>query len=163
MASAPGFNVSPHSFGRGKRARSRTRTRTPARASTVAAMQAAGVRRLLAVSAAVLFDDLGLAGTILRRTLLRNVGDDSIEMERIVVASALYALLRRLARTQIGMELTRLRQLIETGEIATGARRVEDLERKEKGVLEGRELQPQPAAPFSTAERSQWPTTGGVR
>ena len=57
--------------------------------STVAAMQAAGVRRLLVVSAAVLFDDLGLAGTILRRTLLRNVGDDSAEMERIVIASAL--------------------------------------------------------------------------
>jgi putative NADH-flavin reductase len=57
--------------------------------STVAAMQAAGVRRLLVVSAAVLFDDLGLFGKILRRTLLRNVGDDSIEMERIVVASAL--------------------------------------------------------------------------
>ena len=57
--------------------------------STVAAMQAAGVRRLLVVSAAVLFDDLGLAGKILRHTLLRNVGDDSIEMERIVTASAL--------------------------------------------------------------------------
>jgi putative NADH-flavin reductase len=57
--------------------------------STVAAMQAAGVWRLIVVSAAVLFDDLGLAGTILRRTLLRNVGDDSVEMERIVVASAL--------------------------------------------------------------------------
>ena len=57
--------------------------------STVAAMQAAGVRRLLVVSAAVLFDDLGFAGRILRRTLLRNVGDDSIEMERIVIASAL--------------------------------------------------------------------------
>jgi putative NADH-flavin reductase len=57
--------------------------------STAAAMQTAGVRRLLVVSAAVLFDDLGLAGKILRRTLLRNVGDDSIEMERIVVASAL--------------------------------------------------------------------------
>jgi putative NADH-flavin reductase len=57
--------------------------------STVAAMQAAGVRRLIVVSAAVLFDDLGLAGTILRRTLLRSVGNDSAEMERIVVASAL--------------------------------------------------------------------------
>jgi putative NADH-flavin reductase len=57
--------------------------------STVAAMQAAGVRRLIVVSAAVLFDDLGLAGTILRRTLLRNVGDDSSDMERIVMASAL--------------------------------------------------------------------------
>jgi putative NADH-flavin reductase len=57
--------------------------------STVAAMQAAGVRRLLVVSAAVLFDDLGIAGRLLRRTLLRNVGDDSIAMERIVMASAL--------------------------------------------------------------------------
>ena len=57
--------------------------------STVAAMEAAGVRRLVVVSAAVLFDDLGVAGTVLRRTLLRNVGDDSLEMERIVVASAL--------------------------------------------------------------------------
>ena len=57
--------------------------------STVAAMQAARVRRLLVVSAAVLFDDLGLAGKILRHTLLRNIADDSIEMERIVVASAL--------------------------------------------------------------------------
>jgi putative NADH-flavin reductase len=57
--------------------------------STVAAMQAVGLHRLLVVSAAVLFDDLGLAGRFLRRTLLRNVGDDSIEMERIVMASAL--------------------------------------------------------------------------
>jgi putative NADH-flavin reductase len=57
--------------------------------STVAAMQASGVRRLLVVSAAVLFDDLGLAGNILRRTLLKNVGDDSLEMERIVVSSGL--------------------------------------------------------------------------
>src|SRR5262245_53288994 len=57
--------------------------------STVASMQAVGLHRLILVSAAVLFDDLGLAGKILRRTLLRNVGDDSIEMERIVVASAL--------------------------------------------------------------------------
>jgi putative NADH-flavin reductase len=57
--------------------------------STVAAMQAAGVRRLLVVSAAMLFDDLGLAGKILRHTLLRNIADDSTEMERIVVASAL--------------------------------------------------------------------------
>jgi putative NADH-flavin reductase len=57
--------------------------------STVAAMQAMGLHRLIVVSAAVLFDDLGIAGRFLRRTLLRNVGDDSIEMERIVVASGL--------------------------------------------------------------------------
>jgi len=81
----------------------------------------------------------------------------------LIVASALYAFLRQLARAQIGMELTRLRQLIETGEIATGARRVEDLERKEKGVLESPELNPTPAMPVTTAQRSAWPTTGGAR
>jgi len=57
--------------------------------STVAAMQAVGLHRLIVVSAAVLFDDLGIAGRLLRRTLLKNVGDDSIAMERIVMASAL--------------------------------------------------------------------------
>ncbi len=57
--------------------------------STVTAMQAAGLRRLVVVSVAVLFDDLGIAGRVLRRTLLRNVGDDALEMERIVIASAL--------------------------------------------------------------------------
>jgi len=57
--------------------------------STVAAMQAAGVRRLLVVSAAILFSDLGITGSVLRRTLLRNVGDDSLEMERMVMASGL--------------------------------------------------------------------------
>jgi putative NADH-flavin reductase len=57
--------------------------------STVAAMQAVGPHRLIVVSAAVLFDDLGIAGRFLRRTLLRNVGDDSLAMERIVMASAI--------------------------------------------------------------------------
>jgi putative NADH-flavin reductase len=57
--------------------------------STVAAMQAAGLHRLIVVSAAVLFNDLGIAGRVLRRTLLRNVGDDSVGMERVVMASSL--------------------------------------------------------------------------
>jgi putative NADH-flavin reductase len=57
--------------------------------STVAAMLAAGLSRLVVVSVAVLFDDLGIAGRVLRRTLLRNVGDDALDMERIVIASAL--------------------------------------------------------------------------
>jgi putative NADH-flavin reductase len=57
--------------------------------STVAAMQATGVRRLLVVSAAVLFDDAGVLSTILRRTLLRNVAKDSTEMERAVMSSGL--------------------------------------------------------------------------
>jgi putative NADH-flavin reductase len=57
--------------------------------NTVDAMRTSGVRRLIVVSAAVLFTDLGLLGDFLRRTLLKNVGDDSAEMERIVMASGL--------------------------------------------------------------------------
>jgi putative NADH-flavin reductase len=57
--------------------------------STVEAMRAGGPRRLVVVSAAVLFKDLGLLGTLLRRTLLRNVAMDFSEMERVVMASGL--------------------------------------------------------------------------
>jgi putative NADH-flavin reductase len=57
--------------------------------STVMAMQAAGVRRLLVVGVAVLFEDDGLLTAIARRTFLRNVARDSAEMERIVRASDL--------------------------------------------------------------------------
>ena len=52
-------------------------------------MQSAGMRRLLIVSAAILFEDLGLLAAVLRRTLLKNVVIDSGEMERIVTASDL--------------------------------------------------------------------------
>jgi putative NADH-flavin reductase len=57
--------------------------------STVAAMQAAGQRRLLVVSAAMLFQDAGILAAVLRHTLLRNVAEDSAEMERVVMASGL--------------------------------------------------------------------------
>ena len=57
--------------------------------STVSAMQSAGLRRLLIVSAAILFEDLGLLAALLRRTLLRNVVVGSGEMERMVTASDL--------------------------------------------------------------------------
>ncbi len=57
--------------------------------STVAAMQSTGVRRLLVVSAAVLFEDEGVLIALMRRTLLRNVAKDASEMERIVMASDL--------------------------------------------------------------------------
>jgi putative NADH-flavin reductase len=60
-----------------------------AASSTVAAMLTAGPRRLIVVSAAVLFDDLGIPGRILRRTLLRNIAADSAEMERVVRGSGL--------------------------------------------------------------------------
>ena len=54
--------------------------------STVTAMQATGVRRLLVVGVAVLFEDDGILNAIARRTFLRNVARDSAEMERIVRA-----------------------------------------------------------------------------
>ena len=57
--------------------------------STVAAMQAAGAHRLLIVSAAVLFESAGFVAWLLRKTLLRNVADDSAEMERVVMSSGL--------------------------------------------------------------------------
>jgi len=57
--------------------------------ATVAAMHAAGVRRLLVVGVAVLFENDGLVPAIARRTFLRNVARDSAQMERIVAASGL--------------------------------------------------------------------------
>lgn len=57
--------------------------------STVAAMETAGVQRLLIVSAAMLFEDARLLAAVLRSTLLRNVAVDCREMERVVTASAL--------------------------------------------------------------------------
>jgi len=57
--------------------------------ATLAAMRATGVRRLLIVGVAVLFDDAGILARLLRKTLLRNVANDSAEMERIVRASNL--------------------------------------------------------------------------
>lgn len=57
--------------------------------ATVAAMQTAGMRRLLVVGVAALFPDIGMFGHMFRNTLLRNIADDSAEMERIVKASGL--------------------------------------------------------------------------
>jgi putative NADH-flavin reductase len=57
--------------------------------ATVAAMQGAAIDRLLVVGVAALFPDIGTFGRFLRSTLLRNIADDSAEMERIVEASRL--------------------------------------------------------------------------
>jgi len=57
--------------------------------STVAAMRAAGVGRLLIVSAALVFDDAGFLARILSRTLLRHVTEDCAAMEATVKASGL--------------------------------------------------------------------------
>jgi putative NADH-flavin reductase/uncharacterized membrane protein YphA (DoxX/SURF4 family) len=55
--------------------------------ATISAMQAAGVRRLLIVSAGMLFEDSPAIASILRRTLLRHIADDSARMERILESS----------------------------------------------------------------------------
>ena len=57
--------------------------------TTVAAMRATGVRRLLIVGVALLFDDAGFLASVFRKTFLRNVANDSAEMEVIVKASNL--------------------------------------------------------------------------
>jgi hypothetical protein len=57
--------------------------------ATIAAMQSAGIDRLLVVGVAALFPDIGVFGHLLRNTLLRYIADDSAEMERIVKASGL--------------------------------------------------------------------------
>ena len=57
--------------------------------STVTGMKEAGVRRVLLVGVAALFEDAGFLARLLRNTLLRNIADDSAAMERIVAASNL--------------------------------------------------------------------------
>jgi putative NADH-flavin reductase len=52
-------------------------------------MEAVGIRRLLIVSAAILFEGQGLFFRLLRDTLLRNIAEDTAAMERIVTASGL--------------------------------------------------------------------------
>ena len=68
---------------------SRNTITSDAARTTVAAMQTAGVCRLLVVGVAALFPDIGMFGRMLRNTLLRNVADDSAEMESVVKASSL--------------------------------------------------------------------------
>jgi putative NADH-flavin reductase len=85
---------------------------------TVAAMEALGMRRLLVVSAAVLFDGAGIIVGLMRRTLLRNVAQDSAEMERIVMASGMDWTIARPPRLTNG-PLTR-RYKVEDGRMPRG-------------------------------------------
>lgn len=52
-----------------------------------------------------------------------------------VLAMSLAPLLRRFTRIQVGQDLRRMKQLIETGEIATGAMRNDELTGKDRKVL----------------------------
>jgi putative NADH-flavin reductase/uncharacterized membrane protein YphA (DoxX/SURF4 family) len=57
--------------------------------ATVRAMKAAGVRRLLVVSAGMLFGEAATVGRILRRTVLKNIAEDSAAMESVLESSDL--------------------------------------------------------------------------
>jgi putative NADH-flavin reductase len=57
--------------------------------ATIQAMNESGVRRLLAVSVAFLFDGIGVPAWILRRVVLRHVGHDSLGMETVIRGSGL--------------------------------------------------------------------------
>ena len=74
----------------------------------------------------------------------------------LVVASVLYGFLRKLASVDIGTELVRLRQLLETGEIATGKRRVEELREDEK-------IMTVPAPRAATSAQTSAHSIGGQR
>ena len=90
--------------------------------ATVAAMQATGIRRLLVVSAAVLFRGEGVLPWLLRSTLLRNVATDSAAMEDIVARSGLDWTIARPPRLTHGM-LTRQYD-VDVGRLPRGARLV---------------------------------------
>ncbi len=78
----------------------------------------------------------------------------------LFVASALYELLRKVTQVQIAEDLARLQQLIETGEIATGARRIDQLARDERAI-EASEAAPAMPPAAVTADASIW--QGGAR
>ncbi len=90
--------------------------------AVVPAMESARIGRLLVVSAAVLFENEGLAVAVLRRTLLRNVAKDSLAMERVVTASSLDWTISRPPRLTDGA-LTK-RYAVANDRIPDGARSV---------------------------------------
>ena len=83
----PGHDVVLSSMG--YRGLGRTSIRAGCAESTVDAMSEVGIRRLLVVSAALLFDNIGFPAWVLRHLVLRNVARDCSGMERIVGASKL--------------------------------------------------------------------------
>jgi uncharacterized membrane protein len=73
----------------------------------------------------------------------------------LIVASALSGFLRKLTAVQIGEELARLQQLLETGEITTGARRFDDLPEEDRAI-DG--TIPQHRSATTRAQTSAWGT-----
>ena len=88
--------------------------------STVEAMRAAQVRRLLVVSAAMLFEDAGAVAVLLRSTLLRRAAKDSAGMERVVTASDLDWTIARPPRLTNGPLSNRYH--IQDGQLPAGGR-----------------------------------------
>jgi putative NADH-flavin reductase len=86
--------------------------------TTVAAMKATGQRRLVVVSAAVLFPRSGALTAVLRATLLRNVAEDSAAMERTVIDSAFDWTIARPPRLTNGPLTGRYR--VEDGQLPHG-------------------------------------------
>ena len=80
----------------------------------------------------------------------------------LLVAGAFYGFLRKLAKVDIGTELVRLRQLLETGEIATGARRMSSLDDDDK-ALSAAHVAPDQPPPVTTAQTSVHDIQGNVR
>ena len=75
----------------------------------------------------------------------------------IVVASTMSGFLRKVTQHQLGIELARLQQLLETGEISVGARRVEDLDGEaDQKARSAAQLVPDAPAPFTSAQTSDW-------
>jgi len=76
----------------------------------------------------------------------------------LFVASALAGFLRRVTTLQIGYELARLQQLIETGEITTSARRLDEVD--DDRALGISDLVSRP--PLRSAQTSSWGDASGV-
>lgn len=77
----------------------------------------------------------------------------------VLVAASFHALLHKLASSELGQDLARFQQLIETGEITTGARRLDELPPDDSaiiGAVAGNTMPP----PITTAETSAWTHNG---
>jgi uncharacterized protein YbjT (DUF2867 family) len=82
-------------------------------------MHAEGLRRLLVISMGALFPRAGILAALLRNTVLRNVAEDSREMERIVMASGLDWTIARPPRLTNGPLTGRYR--VEDGHMPRGS------------------------------------------
>jgi uncharacterized membrane protein len=84
----------------------------------------------------------------------------------VFVAAPLYTLLRKLASVEVGRDLARFQQLIETGEVTTGARRLDELPVVDSALAGSAVGAAMPSA-VTTAETSAWTQhsdpTGGAR